>query len=422
LAMAAQLMALYGNKPILIIVPKTLTWQWQNEMIQLLDMPSAVWDGKQWVDENGMQHIGQSVKKCPRRVGLISQGLVVAKSKVIYSLLEQEYECVIVDESHRARRNNLGEGKETQSPDPNNLYEYLLEMSLKTKSMLLATATPIQMYPIELWDLMNILSNKNDSVLGSPASYWRKRNMIPRGLNLIMGKEKMDFFDKENWEWMRNPFPPAYENPLFATLRMKERMEEDDFVYNKSLFELTPSEQQRVGNLLSRGFYEHYNPYIRHVIRREREYLENKINPETGESYLQKINVELFGENDNNALTLGSYLQRAYEYAEEFCKELGKRNRGAGFLKTLLLKRIGSSIEAGKNTGYKMLDEWNVYVDDIVTGEEYKDEKDLPSSSSIKDLSEKETQLLQSFVKELESTNAVDPKYKKTIELLGKEG
>src|SRR5699024_7721196 len=241
-------------------------------------------------------------------------------------------------------------------------------------------------------------------------------------LNLRMGKEKRDFVDKENWEWMRNPFPPAYENPLFATLRMKERMEEDDFVYNKSLFELTPSEQQRVGNLLSRGFYEHYNPYIRHVIRREREYLENKINPETGESYLQKINVELFGENDNNALTLGSYLQRAYEYAEEFCKELGKRNRGAGFLKTLLLKRIGSSIEAGKNTGYKMLDEWNGYVDDIVTGEEYKDEKDLPSSSSIKDLSEKETQLLQSFVKELESTNAVDPKYKKTIELLGKEG
>src|SRR5699024_12069485 len=93
----------------------------------------------------------------------------------------------------------------------------------------------------------------------------------------------------------------------------------------------TASEQQRVGNLLSRGYYEHYNPYIRHVIRREREYLENKINPETGESYLQKIKVELFGESDDKALKLGSYLQRDYEYAEAFCKELGKRNKGAGF-------------------------------------------------------------------------------------------
>jgi len=30
LALAAQLMALYGDKPILVIVPKTLLWQWQN--------------------------------------------------------------------------------------------------------------------------------------------------------------------------------------------------------------------------------------------------------------------------------------------------------------------------------------------------------------------------------------------------------
>src|SRR5690606_34106193 len=140
LAMAAQLMALYGDKPILIIVPKTLIWQWQDEMNSLLDMLSAVWDGKFWVDEEGHEYIGRGIKKCPRRVGIISQGLIVAKSKVIEELLEQEYECVIVDEAHRARRRNLGEGKEEHSPDPNNLYEFLLNISIKTKSMLLATA------------------------------------------------------------------------------------------------------------------------------------------------------------------------------------------------------------------------------------------------------------------------------------------
>jgi len=60
-----------------------------------------------------------------------------------------------VDEAHRARRKNLGEGKEHLGPDPNNVYEFLLEASTKTKSMLLATATPIQMYPIELWDFLD---------------------------------------------------------------------------------------------------------------------------------------------------------------------------------------------------------------------------------------------------------------------------
>ncbi len=61
--MAAQLMALYGDKPILIIVPKTLIWQWQDEMNSLLDMPSAVWDGKFWVDEEGHEYIGRGIKK-----------------------------------------------------------------------------------------------------------------------------------------------------------------------------------------------------------------------------------------------------------------------------------------------------------------------------------------------------------------------
>ncbi|NCU28042.1 helicase SNF2, partial [Candidatus Nomurabacteria bacterium] len=37
LAMSAKLMALYGSKPILIVVPKTLVWQWQDEMKTLLN-------------------------------------------------------------------------------------------------------------------------------------------------------------------------------------------------------------------------------------------------------------------------------------------------------------------------------------------------------------------------------------------------
>lgn len=421
LAMSAQLMALYGDKPILIIVPKTLTWQWQDEMNVLLDMPSAVWNGRCWVDEEGHEYVGQGIKKCPRRVGLISQGLVVAKSDVVYELLERDYECIIVDEAHRARRKNLGDGKEDHSPDPNNLYEFLLEASLKTKSMLLATATPIQMYPIELWDLMNILSQKNDSVLGSQASHWRKRTMIQKSLNLIMGKETIDFFDLENWEWIRNPFPPGYEHRIIKIMRQKINMDDNDFVYRKSYIDLSKPEQQRIENLLSEGFYERYNPYIRHVIRRERKYLEETINPDTQEPYLQKIEVELFGEEDEDALVLNTYLREAYNYAEEFCRELSRRNSGAGFLKTLLLKRIGSSIEAGRNTGNKMLNEWKTYLGKSLEEEDFKDEKDLDKISNIKDLTKAETDLLSKYVKVLESTKAVDPKYEKTVELLREE-
>lgn len=236
-----------------------------------------------------------------------------------------------------------------------------------------------------------------------------------------MGKDTMEFFDRENWEWIRNPFPPKDENIFFSSLRMKAIMQDDEFVYQKSFFELTQSEQQRVGNLLSRGFYENHNPYIRHVVRRERKYLEDTKNPDTGEPYLQKIKVDLMGENDEDSLVLSGYLKEAYNYAEEFCKELGRRNRGAGFLKTLLLRRIGSSIEAGRNTGTKMLNEWNTYIDETITDDEYedyKDDRDTETTSDIKNLTEEETVLLRKYVRALESTDAVDPKYEKTVELL----
>jgi SNF2 family DNA or RNA helicase len=45
LAMTAMLIALTGDRPILVLCPKTLVWQWQTEISELLDAPSAVWDG-----------------------------------------------------------------------------------------------------------------------------------------------------------------------------------------------------------------------------------------------------------------------------------------------------------------------------------------------------------------------------------------
>ena len=63
LAIAAMLMALCGDNPILTIAPKPLLWQWQDKMDKLLGMPSVVWDGKQWPDEYGICH-GSSGPDC----------------------------------------------------------------------------------------------------------------------------------------------------------------------------------------------------------------------------------------------------------------------------------------------------------------------------------------------------------------------
>lgn len=416
LAFAAQLMALYGEKPILIIVPKTLMWQWQEEMDRLLDMPSAVWNGREWIDENGLSYPSEgtkSIKKCPRRVGIISQGLITAKSECTEYLLSMEYECVITDEAHRARRKNLGEGKENEKPIPNNLMEFLMKISSNTKSMLLATATPVQLYPIEGWDLLNILSQKNDSVLGNRFSKWRTDPKY--SLDLIMGKEKLDGLGIESWEWLKNPFPPSKEGEAtFGRIRRRLDMDDETFVTPAdALITLRkyPSENRKVGRIIERGFIEKNNPFIRHIVRRTRDFLENKINPETNEPYLKKIEVELLGEDESGALTLPIYLQEAYFYAEEFSRLLSRRVKGGGFIKTLLLKRVGSTMIAGENTARKMLS-WGIDVsdedEDCISGDD----------SEVKDLSDEERVCLSNFIKTIERNREKDPKYNLVLKLL----
>ncbi|MEW6540805.1 MAG: phospholipase D-like domain-containing anti-phage protein [Bacillota bacterium] len=414
LALSAQLMALYGHKPILVLVPKTLLWQWQDEMRSLLDMPSAVWTGKHWVDENGIEHPAagpDGIRKCPRRVGIVSQGLITRESEITEHLKKLSYECVIVDEVHRARRKNLGSGREDEKPEPNNLLAFLYEIAPRTKSLLLATATPVQINPVEAWDFLDVLAKGNDAVLGSEFSRWRHAG---EALDVIMGKRALSDNDSEReiWAWIRNPFPPRSEGRDFELLRRLLRMTDDQTVIPGDIwFEMGEPERDRIRRL-SRHFMQNHNPFIRHIVRRTRGYLENTIDPETNEPYLKPIKVELFGESDSEAVGLPPYLQDAYNLAEAFCQLLSDRMRAAGFLKTLLLRRIGSTIYAGKNTAEKLLGDGQ----DI--SEEDEDTEDDGNQSQLKNLTPAERGKLQDLVHALEANRERDPKYSVVLDCL----
>jgi hypothetical protein len=113
--MAAELMALSGDKPVLVFAPKTLVWQWQDELLELLDMPSAVWTGKDWADENEVEYpaIGpEGIKKCPRRVGIVLTSRATFGCDDAELLETMLLECIVVDEAHNARRQNLGDGRD----------------------------------------------------------------------------------------------------------------------------------------------------------------------------------------------------------------------------------------------------------------------------------------------------------------------
>ncbi|MBP8824422.1 MAG: DEAD/DEAH box helicase family protein [Flavobacteriales bacterium] len=355
LALAAMLMALQGERPVLAVVPKTLMWQWQDELWKLLKLPSAVWNGGNWVDELGIEYPSISsedaILKCPRRFGIVSQGLVVHGNKAVMRLLEKQYECVIVDESHRARRRNLGPRKTNEAPEPNNLMAFLWDMSRRTKSMLLATATPVQLYPIEAYDMVDILARGADHVLGERLAKWQMADK-ERVLERIMGTRADDPDLEDRWQWMRDPFPPEYEAEVFAKVREERNMAPTNNTLGvDDLKELKPWDRSKLKELPD--FCKNHNPLLRHIVRRTRGFLENKIDPLTNEPYLKKVEVVLYGE--EHTIALPTYLEDAYATAEEFCKALSEIMRGSRFMRTLLLRRMGSSIEAGRLTALKML-------------------------------------------------------------------
>lgn len=428
LALAAKLMALWGDGKVLILAPKSLLTQWQDELWSLLEMPSAVWKGRFWEDEQGVQYAPgglDELLRCPRKVGIISTGLVVHSPEVRQALSTPGYECVILDEAHRARRRNLGVTHRNESAEPNNLLQFLRAIAPNTRSLLLATATPVQLDPIEAWDLLEALNrqalNNEGHVLGTRYSNWVQNARM--GLDYIMGVQEPPDDLASCWEWMRDPLPPAEESRAFDLLRRSLTLgPERAWAQASAINSLQRGDRQRIVDL-ARDFFRKHNPYIRHIVRRTREYLENTLDPSTNEPYLPRVTVRLFGDREDQAVRLPVFLQDAYNAAEEFCNLLKARGPefNSGFLRTILLRRVGSSIEAGQSTAKKLLRS----AADVDEEDDDTNEQDTPiQRSRLYPLKELEEEALRGFLQYLQSNRDEDPKLREVQNILmtGAEG
>jgi hypothetical protein len=65
-----------------------------------------------------------------------------------------DWDLIILDEAHHARRRGAGSAQEK---GPNRLLGLMQKLQAKCRSLLLLTATRMQVHPVELWDLMDLL-------------------------------------------------------------------------------------------------------------------------------------------------------------------------------------------------------------------------------------------------------------------------
>jgi superfamily II DNA or RNA helicase len=343
LGMAAEIIALTSNKPVLVLAPKNLLPQWQDELLDMLTAPSARWEVGHWITEDGSEWPGPA-DCCPRRIGLFPTSLIIAGSESVEPLLDLRYACVVLDEAHRARQSRvLG-----ADPSPTKLLRFMGRIASRAETLLLGTATPIQTHREELFDLMRLLANGCERVLGGPYAPWNSPTLA---MDLVSG-HKVPSNYAEIWSWLHSPLPSRGEDQL--TERIRDELALPAHAWQAPFDgdrELSESLRISIEFEGPRALREH-NPFVRHVIKRRRRDLRHP----DGMPYFPDIGIRLHGEGVADALEMPPNMTAAYEDAREFCVLVSRLHPSAGLLKTLLLRRIGSSLRAGLRTAEKLLE------------------------------------------------------------------
>ncbi len=365
LAGSALVSALLGDGPILILCPATLTTQWQLELKDKLNIPSALWlsTQKAWQlnpDELPVPSVGpEGILSCPRQIAIVSTGLIFHMTEERRHLLSKSFGMIVLDEAHRARGAKILGVEERK---PNNLLSFMYEASKRARHVLLGTATPVQTDVEDLWDLLRILSRGAPQVLGDAWSHW---NQSVLAVPLITGQEKVTD-ERKAWELFRNPLPPGTEpEVIFGHIRNAIGIPSDRFVCDLPYSQLPDEdgfvrpffEDEILSDKDGLGFFQRSNPVVRHVVLRKRAKLEAMglfprspvdIHPLPGQPVSPMF--------DGLALRTPAAFDNAYTAAELFTTVFAKRQRSAGLLKGLVLQRLCSSYASGIATASKLLE------------------------------------------------------------------
>jgi superfamily II DNA or RNA helicase len=414
MATAALVAALLGDGPVLILCPATLTLQWQTELKDRLGIPSAVWvsNQKHWLDPEGrkvMTRGAEDIARCPYQVAIVSTGLIVHQSPEAQVLKKLRLGTLILDESHKARRKGqLG----VQTPPPNNLLAFMLEIARNAQHVILGTATPIQTQVNELWDLLAILNQGAEHVMGrESASRWR---FCDETHPFVTGEARpADEFAA--WDLLRAPLP-AKDTPmmdaacsqLVRSVRNELNLADKKFLVTEAVTSLGPFTRRDVQRTTQTDFFRRNNPFVRHVVLRKRRALEAM-------NLLDSIAVNV---HPDPKLPLGHYrgvtfegkglmtnapFRVAYKETERFIDLLSQRARGAQLLRSVFLQRICSSFMSGLMTVERMLERRvDETADDAQT--------EMLELEVLQTLTDDEVDCLEAIRDELTRKALVDPK------------
>ena len=146
---------------VLILAPKAVLTQWQNELREKFNLNWPIYDGQalHWYDCRALD--GRASRKVPRAEWhrepfvIVSSQLMRRTDRVSELTSSADpWDLIVLDEAHHARRKGAGVTKDKK---PNQLLSLMQRLKDRTQGLVLLTATPMQVSPVEVWDLLDLL-------------------------------------------------------------------------------------------------------------------------------------------------------------------------------------------------------------------------------------------------------------------------
>ncbi|BAS60021.1 helicase-like protein (plasmid) [Leptolyngbya boryana NIES-2135] len=322
---------------ILVLAPTSVQPQWQDELREKFNL--HFWSLAQGeLRDPFKQSIPLAENPWNTQNLILASSHLVRRKERMQELLDSEpWDLVVLDEAHHARRKSPQNRKET----PNRLLELMQKLKDRTKALLLLSATPMQIDPIEVFDLLNLLGLKG---------HWQYADNFCDYFKHIASE--VDSHILNFWQQMSTDYftqggqpCPRLQQHLTKSDRLLAYKLED--IWQKGRIRITPNQTKEEAFITaSRQFLTVNTPLKDLMFRHTRDTLRQYYKLGVLEKDVPVREVW------DNAVVLESTreaeLYRAVsDYVRHFYRLAQKENRKAlGFLMTLYRKRLTSSFYA----------------------------------------------------------------------------
>ncbi len=341
-------------KRILILAPKAVLRQWQIELREKFNLNVPIYDGGHlhWYPSPAMHTIKKEVSNTDWHKEpflLVSSNLMQRRERSTQLINEAEpWDLLILDEAHHARRRSFK--AEQQTDNPNRLLRLMRALKEKTQGLILLTATPMQVHPIEVWDLLNLLGmpaewNSNAflkffefSALESPTE---EQFSYMANLFRVMENKYREMTIEEALKYDPDHAKPKIRNILKA-IRSPSSL----------LFKNMDTKKRQLALLLMKSF----NPTRMLISRHTRELLRRyheagKIQTNIATRVVDDCEIALSGKERALYEDVEDYISSTYN------KSSAENRTAIGFVMTIYRRRLASSFDALEATLQNRLDD-----------------------------------------------------------------